>query len=79
MTNLKELSAAALAAVGLAVTDLIGIAIVEQMKTSGLVDNTTADLFIAGLVVFGTFLSLIVLVLVGKILIGLIRGGMGGN
>lgn len=79
MKELKQMSAAALAAVTLAVTDLIGIAIVTQMKSNSYIDNTTADLFIAGLVVFGTFMSLISLVLVGKILIGLIRGGMGGK
>lgn len=35
---------------------------------------TTAALFVAGLVVFGTFMSLITLVLVGKIIIQLIKG-----
>jgi len=73
MKELKVMSAAALATVTLAVTDLIGIAIVTQMKTNAYVDNTTADLFIAGLVVFGTFMSLITLVLVGKIILNLIR------
>jgi len=73
MKELKVMSAAALATVTLAVTDLIGIAIVTQMKSNAYVDNTTADLFIAGLVVFGTFMSLITLVLVGKIILNLIR------
>lgn len=76
MEELKKMSAAALASVTLAVTDLIGIAIITQMKSNAYIDNTTADLFVAGLVVFGTFMSLICLVLVGKILIGLIKGGM---
>lgn len=73
MKELKVMSAAALATVTLAVTTLIGIAIVTQMKNNSYIDNTTADLFIAGLVVFGTFMSLITLVLVGKIILGLIK------
>lgn len=73
MKELKVMSAAALATVTLAVTTLIGIAIVTQMKTNAYVENDTADLFIAGLVVFGTFMSLITLVLVGKIILNLIK------
>lgn len=73
MKELKVMSAAALATVTLAVTTLIGIAIVTQMKSNAFVDNTTADLFITGLVVFGTFMSLITLVLVGKIILNLIK------
>ena len=76
MKELKTMSAGALATVTLAVTTLIGIAIVTQMKSNSYIDNTTADLFIAGLTVFGTFMSLITLVLVGKIILNLIRGGM---
>jgi len=79
MADLKAMSVAALGAVSLAVTDLVGIAIVTQMKNNALVDNTTADLFISGLVLFGTFMAIIVLVIVGSLVIKLIRGSFGGN
>jgi len=76
MKDLKYMSAGALATVTLAVVTLIGIAIVTEFKNSSFIDNTTADLFIAGLVVFGTFMSLITLVVVGKLIIGLVKNGM---
>lgn len=75
--ELKKLSAGALATVTLAITTLIGVAVLEQMKTSNLVTNSTADLFITGLTIFGTFSTLISLVIVGSIVIGLVKGGFG--
>jgi len=78
-SNLKSMGAAAIATVVLAVSTLLGIAIITQMKTNSYIDNTTADNFITGLGVFGTFMGLITLVLVAKIILGLVRGGMGGN
>ena len=77
--NLKNMGAAAIATVVLAVSTLLGIAIITQMKTNSYIDNTTADNFISGLAVFGTFMGLITLVLVAKIILGLVRGGMGGE
>jgi len=35
------------------------------------VSNTTIDLFINGLVIFGTFIGVIILAIVGKIIIGM--------
>lgn len=72
-TELKQLQPAAVVVVSLAVVVLIGIAIITQLKVSSLIDNTTSDLFIAGLVYFGTFLGVIVIGIVGKILIGMFR------
>ena len=40
-----------------------------------MINNTTADKFIAGLAVFATFTTVIVLALVGKIIIGLFKKG----
>ena len=72
--NMKKMIGYAVGATGLAIVDLTGIAVVNGYKDNGSIDNTTADLFIAGLVVFGTFLSIIVLALVGKIIMGLFTG-----
>ena len=66
--TMLTLTIGAVGAVGMAITVLTGIAVITGFKSSGQVDNTTADLFIAGLVVFGTFLEIIVLAVVGKII-----------
>lgn len=71
MGDLDKMQGKAIAVVGLAVVTLVGLAIITQFKTSALITNATADLFIAGLTIFGTFMSIIVLALVGKIIIGL--------
>ena len=71
--ELKTLVAASVAMVSFAVTTLVGIAVVTQMKNNALIDNTTADLFISGLVLFGTFSTLVALVIIGKVVIGLVR------
>lgn len=68
------------AAVGLATLGIISvvvIAVLSSVKTAGTgVDNATIDLFIAGITVFGTFATVIALTLVGKIVVGLVKGGM---
>lgn len=69
--NMKKMIGYAVGATGLAIVDLTGIAVINGYKSNGSVDNTTADLFVSGLVVFGTFLAIIVLALVGKIIMGL--------
>lgn len=71
MAGLDKMSASAIAVVALSAVTLTGLAVVQGYKDSGAVDNTTADKFIAGLAVFGTFVAIIVLTLVGKIIIGL--------
>ena len=72
-SELKKLGAAAVAMVGLAAITLTGLAVVSGFKDTGLVDNTTAELFITGLAIFGTFSSILVLAIVGKIIVGLFR------
>lgn len=69
------MQASAIAVVGLSAVTLTGLAVVSGFKDTGLVDNTTADNFIAGLAIFGTFMAVIVLALVGKIIIGLFQKG----
>jgi len=72
--SFKLMQASAIAVVGLAAVTLTGLAVINGYKDSGSVSNATADKFISGLGIFGTFMSVIVLSLVGKIIIGLFRG-----
>ncbi len=71
MGNLANLQGSAIAVVGLSAVVLTGLAVVQGFKDSATVDNATADKFIAGLAIFGTFLAVIILALIGKIIIGL--------
>lgn len=75
MGSLKVLAASGVSLVALAAITLTGIAIVNGFKDSGRVDNTTADLFIAGLTLFGTFSGILVLAIIGKAIIGLFKAG----
>lgn len=73
--NLKLLGAAALAVVTLAVVTIMGVAVLTQFKTSGLVDNATVDSFITGLAIFGSFIGVIVIGLIGTIVIKMFKEG----
>lgn len=75
MKELNKLVAAAVSVASLAVVDLTAIAVVNQFKENTLIDNTTADYFITGLTIFGSFLAVIVLAIVGKIIFKLFRSG----
>ena len=74
MADITKMQASAVAVVGLSAVVLVGLAVVQGFRDTGLVDNATADAFIAGLAIFGTFLAIIVLAIVGKIIIGLFKG-----
>jgi len=71
--SLKNMVVAATAVISLAAVSLTGIAVIAGFKNTGLVDNTTADNFIAGIAIFGTFMAVIALGIVGKIIIGLFK------
>ena len=73
MAGIDNLKGYAMAVVGLAIIDVMGLAVISGFKDTGLVDNTTADKFITGLGIFGTFIVVVVLALVGKIIMGLFR------
>lgn len=73
--GLGTMQKSAIAVVSLAAITLVGLAVINGFKDSGQVTNSTADLFITGLTVFGTFMAVIVLALVGKIIIGLFKKG----
>lgn len=68
LTNLKT---DAIAVGVLAAVVLTTLAVVSGFKDTNLVDNDTADKFVTGLAIFGTFVGVIVLAIIGKVIIGL--------
>jgi len=72
--TLKAMGGAAVAVVSLAAITLTGLAVIGGFKDTNLITNATADKFIAGLGIFATFMGVIVLALVGKVVVGLFRG-----
>ncbi len=70
---LKSLQASGIAVVSLAAIVLTGLAVVQGFKDSGTIDNATADKFITGLAIFGTFSTIIILAIIGKAIIGLFK------
>ena len=82
MANLDELRKGAVAVLTLTLVDLTAIAIVTQFKVSGVLGvgvtgnttNATADKWITGLTLFATFITIIIIAIVGKIVIGLFKG-----
>jgi hypothetical protein len=77
-SGLKLMQVAGIATTALAIIVLTGIAVINGFKDSGTVVNATADLFITGLTIFGTFMAVIVLALIGKVIVGLFVKGKGG-
>lgn len=72
-TGLDSMAPAAIAVVGLSAITLTGLAVISGFKDTGLVTNATADSFITGLTIFATFMAVIVLAIVGKIIVGLFK------
>ena len=75
MGSFNSLIGQALAVVSLAVIDLMGIAVINGFKDTGLIDNATATKFVTGLAIFGTFVGILILAVVGKVVMGLFKGG----
>lgn len=73
MAGIEKMGAYATAVVGLAAVTLTGIAVVQGYIDSGAVNASVAANFNTGLAVFGTFMTVITLSLVGKIIIGLFK------
>ena len=71
--EMTRLGAMAVSLVTLAAVVLTGIAVVNQYKSTDLVDNTTADRFITGLTVFGSFVGVLAISVIGKIIVNLFR------
>lgn len=72
----RLMGAYAIGLASLAAVSLTGIAVVEGFKDTNLVDNTTADNYVSALAIFGTFSAVLAIALIGKIIIGLFKGGM---
>jgi len=70
---LKDLQASGIAVVSLAAIVLTGLAVVQGFKDSNTIDNATATKFITGLAIFGTFSTIIILAIIGKVIIGLFK------
>jgi len=75
--GLTKMMPAAIAVVSLAVITIMGIAVLGGFKATFLISNATADAFTTGLAIFGTFIGVIILAIVGKVIMGLFKGGKG--
>jgi hypothetical protein len=76
--EMKQITAMSSYAVGIGVLAIVVVTVItvlEGFKDTGLVDNTLVDKFVNGLAIFGTFIGVIVLAIVGKIIIGLFKNG----
>jgi hypothetical protein len=66
MSEFKKLGVAALGLVTTAVISIMGIAVLNGFKDTGKVDNSTADLFIAGISTAAGFVGILMLAIIGK-------------
>ena len=71
--DMRKLGYAAIAVVSLAIIVVTGIAVLGGFGDTGLIDNATVQLFITGLKIFGTFIGVIVLAVIGKAIIKLFK------
>jgi len=76
--SLRNMGLAALAFVGVAILSVLGIIVLNQFKEiqkanpeTGI--NTTIDAWIAAVVIFGTFATIIALVIVTKVIIDIVK------
>lgn len=88
MNEVKKLAGYATATGALAVVSLMAIAIVTGLKGAGIfasanctalpnsascVFNESADAFVTGLAIFGSFMVVVTLSIVGKVVIGIFK------
>ena len=73
-TAFVVLGLGAISVVSLAAVVLTGLAVIGGFKDTGLIDNTSAAKFESGLVIFGTFIGVIVIALVGTVIIMMFKG-----
>ena len=74
--DLKVLAVSVTLAISVAVIAIVGIAILEGFKASGTVTNASVDPYITAIQVVGTFMTIIFLAIIGKVLIGMFRKGV---
>lgn len=67
----SKLQTGSVAVLSLAITVLVGLAVVTSIKGTGLIDNTTAGYFTDGITYFGLFVGIIVLGLIAAVLINM--------
>jgi len=78
MSEVKKLVPAAIAVVALAIAVVTGIIVLAGYKSTGLGDNTSnssIDTFITGLTIFGAFVGVLVLAIIGKMIISMFKKG----
>lgn len=76
MSEIQKLLPAAIVTVALAIAVVTGIIVLVGFKQSGVTDtqaNATIDSFILGLAIFGSFIGVIVLAIIGKIIIAMFK------
>lgn len=71
MAGIENMKKYAIAVGALAIVVMTTIAVILGFKDTQLVDNDTADDFVTGLTIFATFIGVIILALIGKIIVGL--------
>lgn len=74
LSPLSSLMGAAVAIVALAIATVTGIIVLIGIKDSGTTGlspegNQTIDMFISGLAIFGSFIGVIILAVIGKLII----------
>ena len=78
-SNIAKMAMFASGLVVLAIVSVVGIVVLDAFKpaiSGSATINTTIDLFIAGIAIFGTFAVILALILIAKIILGLLKGGM---
>ena len=74
--EIQKLTTYATPVVGLALVSVIGMIVLETFKDSGTYSTTvndSIDLFITGLKYFATFLGVVVITIIGKMVIALVK------
>lgn len=81
MAGMEKLKSYAIVITSLAVVVLTGIAVINEYEQNENIDNTTAEDFVSGLTIFGGFIGVLVIAVIGKMIIGLwtTGGNKGGG
>ena len=71
--SVTKLTVGALAMVTLAVSTVIGITVLRTFANTTAIQESDVTPFITGLAIFGTFSTVMAIVLVGKLVLNLVR------
>jgi len=77
-SEVKQLVPAAIAVVALAIAVVTGIIVLIGYKGTGLgntASNSSIDQFVIGLTIFGAFVGVLVLAIIGKMIISMFKKG----